>query len=226
MSQIPYISEAFEATKFGWTEEKVETEKGVRTKIIMEGEFQEADKQNANGRIYTEALLRRETTKLSEFINQRKGLPMGMDHPIPDPDKPKVSIAQMQRMGMENACAICTVLEMQNKVVYGKSTILEGDHGTGDKLATLVRNGFIPAVSSRGMGSEPKRDPRTGLIPVPEDYSMITYDYVTVPSTFNALLHQYNEELLYHIVESEKEFESNRKKFYSVMVDVAKKYGV
>ena len=208
-----YISEALTPSSFGYVEEKYEDATGVKTKIITEGEFQHADLKNANGRVYTETLLRRETVKLASFIEQRNGLPMEMDHPIPDPNNKQVSMVQLQRASLLNACALCVHLEMNGKVVYGKAEILEGDHGAGDKLASMVRRGFKPAVSSRGVGPEPRRN-SAGLLMIPEEYSMVTYDFVTNPSTHNAVLSNYMEEQM-------KMFGAKpTRSLYQVLVDI------
>jgi len=216
----PYISEAIIPHKFNYYEEQVgDTKDGPIMALVLEGEFQRAGDPNRNKRVYSENLLTRETSKLQKFISERNGLPMGMDHPLPGDNEQ--SMILIQRMGMENACALCNHLEMSNKVVYGKSRVLEGDHGTGDKLATMVKAGFKPGVSSRGTGGKPGYDPR-GYIMVPEDYNMITYDYVTQPSTFNAVLEQQiNEEI--QLLESHID-KKEKKKFYDVLVDLSKKH--
>lgn len=211
---VPYISEAFESTSFGFTEETVESPNGTPIKrIMLEGEFQKAEDPNRNRRMYSEALLTRETNKLASFIAQRNGLPMGLDHPLPgETQQDKV---RMQRIDMENACALCTHLEIHNKTVYGKSTILSDDMSTGTKLASFVRAGFRPGVSSRGFGSDPI-PARNGLYYVPEDYNMLTYDFVTNPSVFNSVLQRYNEE---QMMIFEAEYQKSRKPLYQVLTN-------
>lgn len=217
--QFAYISEATIPHSFGWVEEIIgENSRGPIKTMVLEGEFQHADTPNRNKRIYSESLLMRETNKLKQFIEERSGLPQGLDHPLPGDSKEALIL--IQRVGIENACALCTHLEMQGPIVYGKSKVLEGDFGTGDKLATLVRNGFKPAVSSRGVGGNPVYN-NTGFIMVPEDYNMITYDYVTNPSTFNAILsQQINEEIALYESQTSK---IEKRKFYEVLIDLSKK---
>jgi len=186
-----YISEAVVAKTFGWNE-AVDEKSGAKY-ILLEGEFQRADAKNKNSRIYSEALLRRETDRMREIIAQRNGHPMGMDHPIPDPNDPN-AVMKIKRVDLSNACALTTNLEMNNKIVYGQAKILSGDYGTGDKLAAYVRNGFKPAVSSRGVGGKPQLNPTDAAIYVPESFKMICYDFVLDPSTHNAIL----EEKVYH----------------------------
>lgn len=217
----PYVSEALVSDKFGFLEEKVETAKGVISRLVLEGEFQRANKPNKNNRVYERQLLERETNKLVEMIRQRGGLPCGMDHPLPNPnDPPHIQTQQIQRIGMENACALNVALEMHNDIVYGKAHVLAGDFGTGDKLSAFVKAGFKPAVSSRGLGGDPMY--RDGYVYVPESYQMVCYDFVTNPSTHNAILEQMlNEEAqLFELQNSQM----RSRKFYDVLIDLSKKY--
>jgi len=220
--KFAYISYANVPSKFGWKEEQIsENANGPVMALILEGEFQRAEAPNRNKRIYSEQLLQRETGKLKKFIEERNGLPMGMDHPLPGDSQAALTL--VQRMGMENACAVCKELDMSNKVVYGKATVLPSPSINGGQLAALVKSGFKPGVSSRGMGGKPSYAP-SGHIMVPEDYSMITYDFVSQPSTFNAILNeQINEEIAM--------FEANidhteKKKMWDVLIDLAEKHGV
>lgn len=215
----PYISEAYVSDKFGFFEEKIETSMGIINQLILEGEFQRANKPNRNNRVYEQFILERETKSLQEGIKTRGGTPMGLDHPIPNPnDPPQVQVQIIQRIGMENACALNTVLEMNGDVVYGKSKVLQGDFSTGDKLAAFVRAGFKPAVSSRGLGGDPVM--KNGYMYVPESYKMICYDFVTNPSTHNAILEQRINEELYFIEESNKHV----RKLWDVLINLKQKY--
>lgn len=220
-NKYTYISEAFVSAAFTWKEEIIgEDTKGPIKAMILEGEFQRAEAPNRNKRVYSEALLQRETAKLQEFIKERNGIPCGMDHPLPGDTERDITL--VQRIGMNDACALCTKLEMANKIVYGKTRVLEGDHGTGDKLATLVRHGFKPGVSSRGMGGKPAYNPE-GFVMVPEDYNMICYDFVSSPSTHNAILSQrLNEELAAFETKVSK---ADKKKFWDVLVNLSNKHG-
>jgi len=214
-----YLSEAYVPEKFGFSEELIgEDSKGPIKALIIEGEFQRSDAPNRNRRIYSEALLRRETNKLKEFIKERNSLPMSMDHPLPGDSEQAMTL--IQRMGMNDTCALCTSLEMQNKVVYGKAKILEGDHGSGDKLASMVRAGFKPGVSSRGIGGKPAYQAE-GFIYVPEDFQLITFDIVSQPSTYNAILSQKFNEELQLLEASEKQY---TKTLWSVLTDIKGKY--
>lgn len=213
-----YISEAF-CGKFGYTEQKIDTDRGPTFKMVLEGEFQRAEEPNRNKRVYPLRLLERETKQLQNFINEHGGLPCGMDHPISS-DTPE-AMQLTQRIGLENSCALCTVLEMHGKTVYGSTEVLTGDNGTGDKLAAFVRKGFKPGVSSRGMGGQPVYDPSTGYMMVPEDYTMICYDFVSNPSVFNSILQQRLHEE-FSLFESQYK-KSHGRKFFDVLIELANK---
>lgn len=209
-----YISEALVAKNFGYTE-TVDESTGNKA-FVLEGEFQRANAQNRNTRIYKPDILRRETTKLIEIIESRGGHPMGMDHPIPDGTE--ASMTRIQRIDMENACGITTLLEMNSDVVYGKAKVVTGDYGTGDKLAAFVKAGYKPGVSSRGLGSDPVYT-NEGLVYVPEDYNMICYDFVTNPSTHNAILQRtFQEEVSYL-----NNANSYKKNVWEVLTNLSKK---
>lgn len=209
-----YISYAHVPNKFGFNESV--DEKTGKPILELEGEFQRANAQNRNSRVYKPELLSRETNKLRAMIEQRNGHPMGMDHPIPDGSE--ASMVRIQRVGMENACALNTVLEMNGDIVFGKANILVGDYGTGDKLASFVRAKFKPAVSSRGIGGDPVHT-NEGFVYVPEDYNMICYDFVTNPSVHNSILEQTFQEEVYLWNESHKYVRN----LWDVMVDLKNK---
>jgi hypothetical protein len=154
------------------------------------------------------------------MISARGGNPCGLDHPIPNPnDPPQLQAQIIQRIGMENACALNTHLEMHNDIVYGKAKVLTGDYGTGDKLASFIRNKFKPAVSSRGLGGDPIN--KNGYLYVPESYKMVCFDFVTNPSTHNAILAEaINEE--YAMIAEQNKY---TRKLWDVLVDLDKKHG-
>jgi len=209
---VPYISLALTSEKFGYTE-GVDEKTGLRS-IVLEGEFQNSTRRNKNDRYYAEELLLRENNKLITSINMRGGHPMGLNHPIPDPNDAN-AIKKLKTINLENACALTTYLEFHNGIVYGKAKAITGDFSTGDKLAALVRQGFKPGVSSRGVG--PKPIYRPGGIEVPNEWSLICYDIVTDPSTHNAILEQ-----AYH--EEYEAYTSYRSRFYDVLVNLSNKH--
>jgi prohead core protein serine protease len=135
---------------------------------VLEGIFQRANTKNKNGRIYTEAILGRETKNMMETMKEAKILGE-LDHP------------ETVNVNMRNACLRLEHLAMdRNGIVGGRMTLLptlplgEAAIGCCDALEGK------PGVSSRGSGSIFKKgdDQIVG-----EDYKMRTYDIIHDPST-------------------------------------------
>lgn len=215
-NNVLYFSEAFVSDKFGITEQVIgENANGPIKKIIVEGEYQTADAKNRNNRVYTEELLKRETGRMFAQIKERGGIPQELDHPIPGESKEALHLAQ--RVSLKEACGLIQHLEMRGSMVYGRSEVIE-ENDSGRTLAGLVRRGWKPAVSSRGIGGKPMQDPR-GFFVIPESYQMVTYDFVSNPSNYNSVLNKFMEEQLYHFEEANK----YKRKFWDVMLESVKK---
>lgn len=186
--KLLYMSEALIPKDFGWHYIKESETTGLPS-LIVEGEFQRAEAPNKNKRIYAETLLQRETDSLVQAIEESNGLPMSMDHPIPGDTNEAMHL--IQRVGMGDGCALIRNLEMNNKIVYGKAEVLEGDGQEGDKLANYVKRNYKIGVSSRGVGGQPIA--QGDYFYVPENFKMLTYDVVSTPSNYNSRLQRYNE---------------------------------
>ena len=214
---IAYMSFAHVPQTFGYHEEVIsEDANGVKKKkLILEGEFQQANITNRNNRMYTESLLARETKKLSSIIESRGGRPMELDHPLPGIEKK--DLIKAQRVSLERACALCTHLEMNGNIVYGKSEVVE-ENQYGATLGGLVRRNWKPGVSSRGLGGKPLQTAQ-GFLMVPEDYNMVTYDYVSDPSNYNSILETIVEEQMLMIQQNERPSYRGRK-LWSVLEDI------
>lgn len=190
-NKFAYISEAIEAKSFGYTEEIIgEDSNGAIKAIVIEGEYQRADKTNRNRRVYSEELLGRETRLLMESIKGRGGIPGELDHPLPGNTEKDLLLAQ--RVSMSNAAVLNTHLEMTNKIVYGKSRVIE-ENANGRTLAGFIRAKWKPGISSRGLGGKPQMSAE-GYLSVPMDYRMVTYDIVSNPSNHNSILQERMEE--------------------------------
>lgn len=204
MQDYVYISEALTSNEFSVKEVVVESDNGSTKKLILEGIFSTANKINRNKRIYSEAILKRESNKLNEKIKESGVLLGELEHPIGNPEDP-VYMNRATKILMERACvAMKNPFSYSNNNVYGKAEIITGDNGLGDKLAALVKSGFIPGISSRGVGGKPTYS-GNGEIIVPEDsFRLITYDIVESPSNFNSRLNMILEEEIYRHKEQEK----------------------
>jgi len=109
--------------------------------LYITGVFMQANIKNRNGRIYPRSVLEAAVNKyIAEQINTRQSLGE-TNHParaMPDPTM---------------ASLIIEKLWWEGDNVMGKARIIEGDYGPGDKLAANIRAGWVPGVSSRGLGS-------------------------------------------------------------------------
>lgn len=190
MNQV-YISEALDAKLFGYSEEIIgEDSNGPVKQIVIEGEYQRAGQKNKNQRVYSEELLSRETHILAEQIKTRNGVPGELDHPLPGNTEKDLILAQ--RVSMRNAAILNVSLEMNNKVVYGKSIVVE-ESADGRALMGFLKKKWKPGISSRGLGGKPMMSAE-GYLQVPMDYRMITYDIVSNPSNHNSILRQRMDE--------------------------------
>lgn len=108
--------------------------------LYITGIFMQAEKVNRNKRWYPRPVLEKAVDKyIREQVETHQALGE-LNHPSrPTPD-PK------------NACIIIEKLWWEGNNVMGKARVIEGDNADGDKLAALIRAGWIPGVSSRGLG--------------------------------------------------------------------------
>ena len=133
---------------------------GADKTLYVEGIFSSWGLRNANGRVYEEAIMKREVTKIQEKI-ERQCLWGELGHP-PNPEVNPDKIA----IRVES-------LKWNGKDLVGKAKIL----GTpqGEIAKTLVKEGRI-GISSRGLGTVSEDGT------VNEDYQLLTWDLVTEPS--------------------------------------------
>ncbi|QPI13941.1 prohead core scaffold protein and protease [Serratia phage 4S] len=110
-------------------------------KLYIEGIFMQAEVVNRNKRLYPKRVLEKAVDDyIRTQVNTRQALGE-LNHP------PRANVDPMQ------AAIIIEKLEWQGNNVIGRARIIEGDHGAGDKLAALIRAGWVPGVSSRGLGA-------------------------------------------------------------------------
>ncbi len=136
--------------------------------VKIKGPFLQAEVKNRNGRIYTKELYSREIDRFNkEKIKTNKA--MGeLDHPL----TPAINLDRVSHR--------IDSLVMDGNNGMGIATILDTPMG---KIAkTLVTEGIVLGVSSRGIGSVAK----TGK--VNDDYRMVTIDIVSDPSAPGAFV--------------------------------------
>jgi hypothetical protein len=146
-------------------------------KIIMKGKLQEAEAMNHNERWYPMEILEREVDQFNQLI--KEGRSVGeLDHP----DNAIVNLA--------NASHIIRELWWQGKELWGRVELLNGPEPystpSGRILEALVRRGVTLGISSRGIGSTQQDE--QGREVVQPDYQLITWDFVSNPSTKQAFM--------------------------------------
>lgn len=147
--------------------------------LYIEGVFLQSEVPNGNGRIYPKKIMEKAVEKYTaEQVNTRQAIGE-LNHPgdrsYPDPSKAALVIEKLWWKGND---------------VYGRARIVEGDGAQGDKVAALIRAGWVPGVSSRGLGSLKKNS--RGLNEVQEGYKLtVGVDVVWGPSAPNAYTNAY-----------------------------------
>ena len=159
--------------------------------FIVDAVFQKYDIENANGRIYPEAVLKAQVEKYQAKIADRRG--------YGEENHPEDSSINLSRIGMN-----IIELHWEGHTLVGKIEIpvTEGFRRfgivstTADEVANLLINNLKIGVSSRGVGSV---EQRYGKYMVGDDYELICWDVVSDPSTPNAWISKNAEELQQYV---------------------------
>ncbi len=148
--------------------------------LILYAVLQKFDTPNKNGRIYPEAILKREVEKY-QTIMKKGGALSELNHP-------SSSLIDLDRVSHE-------ILETwwEGKTLMGKLKIYltpgwkkMGIVSTkGDQAAYLLMNGATLGISSRGVGSLKQVK---GQNIVQEDFELVCFDLVSSPSTPGAYI--------------------------------------
>lgn len=109
--------------------------------LYIEGVFLQAEVVNGNKRLYPKAVLEKAVSKYVKEQMQTKQALGELNHP----SRPFVD--------PERAALLIESMWWEGNNVMGRARIIEGDNGPGDKLAANIRAGWLPGVSSRGLGS-------------------------------------------------------------------------
>ncbi|QQG32135.1 prohead assembly (scaffolding) protein [Citrobacter phage CkP1] len=114
---------------------------GLKPGLYLEGVFMQAEVVNRNKRLYPKRILEKAVSNyIKEQVETKQALGE-LNHP------PRANVDPMQ------AAIIIEDMWWKGNDVYGRARVIEGDNGPGDKLAANIRAGWIPGVSSRGLGS-------------------------------------------------------------------------
>jgi hypothetical protein len=141
-----------------------------RSKFLVSGKVQAADKPNANRRIYDYETLQRQVALYVEG-------PVAEKRALGELDHPETSI-----INLKNVCHNITRMWWEGKDLFGEFEIL--DTPSGNILKELFLAGINVGVSSRAMGSVTPIG--EGLVQVGEDLELICWDFVSTPSTYGA----------------------------------------
>lgn len=147
------------------------TESDEDKKLYAEGKIGQCGVATANGRVYTEAVMRREVGKLQPRIEQAS-LYSAVDHPGDGKSRIMNSGGIIRALRIEN-----------NGEIFGKFEIVE-ETDCGRNLAALLRRGGTVGVSSRGLGSTSTNE--TGQEVVGEDFRLVSFDFVLDPAVQTA----------------------------------------
>jgi hypothetical protein len=134
-------------------------------KVFVRGEFGNAEKPTANGRLYPPKLWESQIERLHSNLKDRKVLGE-LDHP------------QDGRTALTRASHVITDLRLVDSVVIGEAEIL--DTAKGRDLKAILAAGVPVGISSRGYGST-KADNKGNEV-VQEDYKLVTFDFVAEPA--------------------------------------------
>lgn len=149
--------------------------------IVKNMKIQQADKPNKNKRVYGRNILEREAHKL--FENCRKIESRGV---IGELDHFDNSI-----INLKNACLGILDYRWKGNDMLGDVEILNTPNGS--ILREIISAGYVPGISSRGMGSVKELNEYDELVEVDDDFELVTWDAVSDPSSQNAYFKEIHE---------------------------------
>ncbi|UYD60181.1 prohead core protein protease [Aeromonas phage avDM12-TAAL] len=160
-------------------------------KLYIEGIFMQSEVVNGNKRMYPKKVLQEAVAKyIKEQVDTKQALGE-LNHPA------RANVDPL------HAAIIIEKLEMRGNDVWGRARVIEGDYAEGDKTAALIRAGWIPGVSSRGLGTVKAN--RYGINEVQEGFRLtVGVDVVWGPSAPNAYVKPVVESLSANIEEKKK----------------------
>lgn len=149
--------------------------------MIVEGILQRANAINQNGRKYPKSILLREADNyLKEYIKQKRS--------YGELDHPDSSIVSMQ-----TASHWVTDLWWEGNDLYGRIELL--DTPCGRIVETVLKRGLTIGISSRGLGSVKALKEDADTVEVQDDFEIVSWDFVSNPSTQGAFLKPVKESL-------------------------------
>ena len=138
-------------------------------KYRLKGIIQVANKLNKNGRIYPRHILQRQINKLKQTMHNRALLGQ-LDHP------------EQFQVSVKNACILIIQTWWVGDQLWGQLQVLSNGPGTAVRKL-IFQDKVLLGISSRGSGTTIAT--AQGQY-IQQDYSLITFDIVSQPSTFGA----------------------------------------
>jgi hypothetical protein len=137
----------------------------------ISGIFSTPEAKNRNGRVYSRAIWEREVERYQSEIKGKTVNTLGeWQHPPRSTVDPLKSVMRIVELKIN-----------EDGNVWGKAKILNDNTEQTNKLKGLIKEGIKIGVSSRGVG----KVSATGVV---ENFKLITYDAVDMPSDYNAML--------------------------------------
>lgn len=133
----------------------------------IKGIFSTIGEKNRNGRIYPRNLWENQINEYQHnFSNGSINTLMEYEHPARSFVDPMEAVAKINK------------LFIKDKYVMGEAILLNNEKA--NQLKSLIDNGIKITVSSRGLGSV-----KNGVV---ENFKLVTYDIVSQPSDYNAIM--------------------------------------
>ena len=148
-------------------EEKIQVKEGA---TFLSGLMQRCDEQNGNGRVYPGPILEREVKNYMKVVKENRACGE-LDHP------------EDSVVNLKNASHMVKSLWWEGKDLMGKIRVLSTP--AGKILESLINDGVMLGISSRGLGSVTESK---GQTLVEDDFQLICFDIVSEPSTQGAYM--------------------------------------
>ena len=147
--------------------EKLEVKNGA---TFLSGVMQRCDEQNGNGRVYPAPVLQREVKNYLKIVKENRACGE-LDHP------------EDSVVNLKNASHMVKSLWWEGNDLMGKIRVLSTP--AGKILESLINDGVMLGISSRGLGSVTESK---GQTLVEDDFQLICFDIVSEPSTQGAYM--------------------------------------
>ena len=145
-------------------------------RMRVKGKLQEADVKNGNGRVYPLEILKKQVDNYIQGPVASKTATGELDHP------------DSSVINLSNVSHLITKIWWEGNDVMGELVLLNTPSG---KIAQEVIMAGIPlGISSRGMGSVRQIGES---VEVQDDFELLCWDLVSVPSTPNAYMQPVNK---------------------------------